>query len=177
MTDDETPVTFSDEEYDAIEAAVMETARGRWFLREFAKRNRNADTEAVLAALGKLEQAMNGEETDRTVAAIRTNLREMAEAILRTKAELGLAPSSGDDFKRFVHSASEAAGPDSDEAFEAVAEQRIRHLLQTLRDLEDHIHGTMEICDPDSAGPDGERPFSGSSRLSDEHGPRPPFLM
>lgn len=42
-------------DYDAIAAAVMETERGRWFLAEFARRNRVADTAAVLDALSALE--------------------------------------------------------------------------------------------------------------------------
>ena len=43
------------EQYEAIENAVMESARGRWFLAEYASRNRNADTETLLDALTKLE--------------------------------------------------------------------------------------------------------------------------
>jgi hypothetical protein len=42
-------------DFDEIEAAVMETARGRWFLAEYARRNRSADTAAVLEALARLE--------------------------------------------------------------------------------------------------------------------------
>ena len=33
----------NEQDYDAIREAFMETARGRWFLGEFAKRNRNAE--------------------------------------------------------------------------------------------------------------------------------------
>jgi hypothetical protein len=47
-----------DDEYDAIEAAVMETERGRWFLREFARRTRANETAALLAAIDRLENAM-----------------------------------------------------------------------------------------------------------------------
>ncbi|PRH86635.1 hypothetical protein C5L14_15025 [Labrys okinawensis] len=50
---------LSEEDYGAIEAAVMETARGRWFLAEYARRNRNADTEAVLAAIRRLERLVH----------------------------------------------------------------------------------------------------------------------
>ncbi|MGI9373607.1 MAG: hypothetical protein ACR2OJ_14035 [Hyphomicrobiales bacterium] len=46
------------EDYEAIESAVMETARGRWFLREYAHRNRNADTNVVLEAIGRIENAL-----------------------------------------------------------------------------------------------------------------------
>src|SRR3954453_3975000 len=40
----------SEEDYEAIREAFMETSRGRWFLSEYAKRNRNADTRMVLDA-------------------------------------------------------------------------------------------------------------------------------
>ncbi len=42
------------EEYHAIESAVLETARGRWFLEEFARRHRVADTQTLLDAISKL---------------------------------------------------------------------------------------------------------------------------
>jgi hypothetical protein len=45
----------SEEDYDAIREAFMETARGRWFLDEYAKRNRNADTRMVLDAVSRIE--------------------------------------------------------------------------------------------------------------------------
>src|SRR3954470_3070818 len=41
---------------DAISEAFMETSRGRWFLGEYAKRNRNADTRMVLDAVARIEQ-------------------------------------------------------------------------------------------------------------------------
>jgi hypothetical protein len=47
-----------EEDYDAISEAFMETSRGRWFLGEYAKRNRNADTSMVLDAVARIEQAM-----------------------------------------------------------------------------------------------------------------------
>jgi hypothetical protein len=52
---------LSDSDYDAIEAAVMETARGRWFLAEFARRNRHADTRMLLDALARLETVIREE--------------------------------------------------------------------------------------------------------------------
>jgi hypothetical protein len=59
----------SDTEYDAVYAAVTATERGRWFLAEYANRNRNADTQLLANALARIEaavgrdappQAMNG---------------------------------------------------------------------------------------------------------------------
>jgi hypothetical protein len=48
----------SQEDYDAIREAFMETARGRWFLDEYARRNRNADTRMVLDAVAKVEETL-----------------------------------------------------------------------------------------------------------------------
>jgi hypothetical protein len=46
----------SEADYDAIREAFMETSRGRWFLSEYAKRNRNADTRMVLDAVARIEE-------------------------------------------------------------------------------------------------------------------------
>lgn len=46
-------------EYDAVYAAVTATERGRWFLTEYASRNRHADTELITAALARIEAAID----------------------------------------------------------------------------------------------------------------------
>jgi hypothetical protein len=48
----------SEQDYDAISEAFMETSRGRWFLGEYAKRNRNADTSMVLDAVARIEESL-----------------------------------------------------------------------------------------------------------------------
>jgi hypothetical protein len=48
----------SEEDYEAIREAFMETARGRWFLDEYARRNRNADTSMVLDAVARIEETL-----------------------------------------------------------------------------------------------------------------------
>jgi hypothetical protein len=80
-------------EYEAIEAAVMETARGRWFLAEFAQRNRTADTKMLLEAIGRLEQAVTGERAAQNMDRVRFDLMEMAKAIARTKSEIAAIQS------------------------------------------------------------------------------------
>ena len=49
------PTGIVPEDYERIEAAVMETARGRWFLMEFARRQRAAETATLLEAIARLE--------------------------------------------------------------------------------------------------------------------------
>ena len=48
----------NEQDYDAIREAFMETARGRWFLGEYARRNRNADTSMVLNAVARIEETL-----------------------------------------------------------------------------------------------------------------------
>jgi hypothetical protein len=89
----------SEADYDAIREAFMETSRGRWFLTEYAKRNRNADTTMVLDAVARIEQTLAAQKqatTDdglaKALAAIRSSLEE-ARAI----AAKAFADPSRDD--------------------------------------------------------------------------------
>ena len=45
-------------EYNAVYAAVTATERGRWFLAEFANRNRKADTDLILGAIARIDEAV-----------------------------------------------------------------------------------------------------------------------
>ena len=49
-------------DYDAAYAAVTATERGRWFLAELANRNRRADTDALMAAIERVEGAVRSGE-------------------------------------------------------------------------------------------------------------------
>jgi len=74
----------SEADYDAIQEAFMETSRGRWFLGEYAKRNRNTDTKMVLDAVARIEE---------TIAASRKPVRDpqLDEALASLRAALGEA--------------------------------------------------------------------------------------
>src|SRR5262245_62123351 len=54
----------SEEDYEAIREAFMETARGRWFLGEYARRNRNADTSMVLDAVARIEETLAAQKRE-----------------------------------------------------------------------------------------------------------------
>ena len=90
----------SEEDYDAISEAFMETARGRWFLGEYAKRNRNADTRMVLDAVARIEQALAAQKTEPPDNGLAEALAAIGSAVERartaTSAALdGLAAGSG----------------------------------------------------------------------------------
>jgi chemotaxis regulatin CheY-phosphate phosphatase CheZ len=95
MSDDSVALTTippapppSEQDYEAILGAVEETVRGRWFLAEFARRNRNADTRIVLDAIGRVEAVLRGEAAPQPYDRVLFDLIEMAKAIARTRAEI-----------------------------------------------------------------------------------------
>jgi hypothetical protein len=78
----------NEQDYDAISEAFMETSRGRWFLGEYAKRNRNADTRMVLDAVARIEQSLTAQKQLEPEPVPDTGL---SDAIAAIKAALGEA--------------------------------------------------------------------------------------
>jgi chemotaxis protein CheZ len=141
------PMPLSEADYEAIESAVLETNRGRWFLSEYARRNRHADTKMLLTAIDRLEAAIRGERTAESVDRIRFDLVEMAKAIARTKAEIAAIKPDGEQHGKFgeateeldsIVGATEAATSDI-----LAAAEHIQEVAWTLREqgLE------AEVCD------------------------------
>src|ERR1700692_4787944 len=83
-----------EEDYEAISDAFMETSRGRWFLSEYAKRNRNADTRMVLDAVARIEENLAAQ---RRPAAENDGLAEALAAIGRAVDEARAAASTALD--------------------------------------------------------------------------------
>jgi hypothetical protein len=159
-----TPI--SEPEYEAIESAVMETERGRWFLKEYFRRNRNADTNVLLEAIARLEQRM---ETRKEPAENSSDIKQMAETIEHAQMVIGQS------FEEVLDS-SERALANVEEAIERIQEaawslreegapeplcddldrhasdihnacqfqerasQRLSKMVTTLRHLEERIH-------------------------------------
>ena len=123
----------SEEDYAAISEAFMETSRGRWFLTEYAKRNRNADTRLVLDAVARLEESLAAQ---RRAAAVEVEDNRQKQALAA------------------VHDAVEAAQASAFEAFDGLTlEQKlvpvrkgarvIREIAWRLRE----IGNDGRICD------------------------------
>ncbi|MEP3277331.1 MAG: protein phosphatase CheZ [Stappiaceae bacterium] len=101
------PSPYLEEDYEAIEAAVMETGRGRWFLSEFAKRNRHSDTNMLLDAIQKLGRSMQRERSVPDIDRVRLDLADMHDAIVRTKLEIQQIKHESDDGNRFTIASDE----------------------------------------------------------------------
>lgn len=62
------PAGIEESDFESIEDAVLETARGRWFLREFARRARAADNARLMDALERIERAVTGRQHEQPPA-------------------------------------------------------------------------------------------------------------
>jgi hypothetical protein len=118
----------SEADYDAIREAFMETARGRWFLGEYGKRNRNADTSMVLDAVARIEATIAAQK--------QAPSNELPDALVLIRGLLSDAKASA---------ATTMSGSDAEEALAAVNKgtRIIREIAWTLRE-----YGTdVRICD------------------------------
>ena len=114
-------------QYDLIEAAVRETERGRWFLEEYARRNRNADTDVLLGAIQRLESAVSGERGGGDAVRFRGDLMDMADAIARTRAEVAAL-----------------SGPDQGESRLTVASEALDSIVRATERATSDILGAAE---------------------------------
>jgi hypothetical protein len=94
----------SETDYHAISEAFMETSRGRWFLKEYARRNRNTDTAMVLEAVSRIESTIAAQKQQppatgladamETISAIIDDARAQAsQAVERLVSDETFAPS------------------------------------------------------------------------------------
>ena len=84
----------SEQDYDAIREAFMETARGRWFLGEYAKRNRNADTRMVLDAVARVEENLAAQRQPPPDSGLADALVAISRAVDEARAAASVAIDS-----------------------------------------------------------------------------------
>jgi chemotaxis protein CheZ len=76
------------EDYAALEATLLESPLGRWFLAEYARRNRTPETQLLLDAIDRLETAVLKPHRQIGLASVVAELEEISEAIVRTRREI-----------------------------------------------------------------------------------------
>ena len=121
----------TDGDYDAICEAFMETSRGRWFLTEYAKRNRNTDTRMVLEAIERLEQNLASQKQAQADAQIQ------AEAPVEAAPKVDLWPELAKAFtKTRIEIAQRLVREGNEEAFEAIrsSAETIKSVSWALRE-------------------------------------------
>lgn len=104
----------ADTEYRAIEAALLETARGRWFLAEHSRRSRRIETIELEDALARLKSSLR--EPPALLGRLKVELSAVEAMLGETRAELmarpretGGQPSTGAVDPRPTSSLLEAA--------------------------------------------------------------------
>ena len=75
-------------DYHAFCDALSASARGRAFLAAHARRNRNADTEQLLAAIGRLQSLVVTPAAPQTSDTIKQQLRALHDDIVTAQCEL-----------------------------------------------------------------------------------------
>jgi chemotaxis regulatin CheY-phosphate phosphatase CheZ len=142
MKQELTPLNEAD--YEAIESAVMETGRGRWFLAEFSRRNRTADTGMLLEAISRLEHSVGGERATFVAERVRQDLMDMAKAIAQLKIELA---SNDPEINRFEQATEALDGvvrtTESATSNILEAAEQIQEIAWTLREA----GAESEACD------------------------------
>lgn len=101
------PAQETDDEYRAIEQALLESARGRWFLAEHGRRARRLDSALLEDAIGRLQTSLREppallDQLQGELADLKAHLNVMREELLArpapqvsaSAAEDGTAPRS-----------------------------------------------------------------------------------
>jgi hypothetical protein len=145
-----------EEDYAAIAEAFMETSRGRWFLTEYAKRNRNADTRMVLDAVARIEQnlVVQREETLEREASLQREEGLSAQQAAEAVAAAAAAQERLTEALAAIRSSVEAAEESAVEALDSLAlEQRLAPVRKGARVLREiawrlrEIGNDGRICD------------------------------
>jgi hypothetical protein len=85
------PEGLNEADYETIEAAVMETVRGRRFLAEFARRSRVDEMRQMLDAFARLEQVVREQQAspaDPSIRLLVQRLKDVSQSLDRMVAEM-----------------------------------------------------------------------------------------
>lgn len=93
--------------FDALESAVRQTARGRAFLDEFARRLRAADTDRILSAIDRLSHIQNERASSSHLDVLRRELEMMSASIAQTRREIAAIKPETSGNNRIVEATEE----------------------------------------------------------------------
>jgi hypothetical protein len=148
-----------EEDYAAIAEAFMETSRGRWFLTEYAKRNRNADTRMVLDAVARIEKSLTDQRDETLEREASLQRLQQEEGLSAQQAAEAIAAAAAAQERltealAAIRSSVEAAEESAVEALDSLAlEQRLAPVRKGARVLREiawrlrEIGNDGRICD------------------------------
>jgi len=147
MSTSKAPSPLRKADYESIEAALLQSTRGRWFLAEYTRLNHSADTRMLLDAITKLKASVMRPREDAQKNHVRRDLLEMAEAISKTRSEINAMRSAEVDDCKF-NSATEEL-----DAIVEATEMATSDILTAAEDIQETAWllrengGAKESCD------------------------------
>ncbi len=147
MSTSKAPSLLHEADYESIEAALLQSARGRWFLAEYSRQNRSADTRMLLDAITKLEANVLRPREDAQKNHVRRDLLEMAEAISKTRSEISAMRSADVEDCKFISATEEL------DAIVEATEKATSDILTAAEDIQETAWllrengGCKESCD------------------------------
>jgi hypothetical protein len=152
-----------DIEYEAIEEAIMQNPRGRWFLNEYARRNRVADTDRLVDAIEHLyrtaiearakpqEEAAPGTDLpdanppSPNLDVIRRALHDMRHTINAARTDMAaVKPRTSDHFPNPEYDATTIVSTTERATLDILA------AVERLQDIADTLRGSgadADLCD------------------------------
>src|SRR5688500_4144208 len=134
---------LADADYDVIYATVSETAQGRRFLEEYARRCRPAEPDASLAAIERMQAAIRqGSASERIDLLL--EMADMAQTIVRMRAEiLAIKPPGRGPFEAMEELDSIVQTTESATSRILTAAEQVQEIAWTMRES-----GSVEaLCD------------------------------
>lgn len=125
-------------EYRAIETALLESARGRWFLAEHSRRARRLDSAVLQDAIGRLQTSLR--EPPALLGQLRNEIVGLQGLLRETRGALVAKPRSGEGAANSV--AALTSGPDGILA----AAEGIHELAWTLHSQEINVDTCEKIA-------------------------------
>jgi hypothetical protein len=133
---------LKDEDFEAIEAAVLETARGRWFLAEYARRQRLLETANLSKQLEQMERRLLAHRSSEDLARVQVELVDLGRTISQARQDVltafGVTKSKGSEAPRAGESRAAAA-------------QRAAQALRYLENRVEILVGNGAVAVPDLA--------------------------
>src|SRR5918992_2191633 len=125
---------LTDADYDLIYATVSETAQGRRFLEEYARRCRPAEPEASLAAIERMQAAIRQGSASKRVDLL-LEMADMAQTIVRMRAEiLAIKPPGGAPFDAMEELDSIVQTTESATSRILTAAEQVQEIAWTMRE-------------------------------------------
>lgn len=131
MSNSKAPSPIRSADYEAIEEALLQSTRGRWFLTEYTQRNRNSDTRMLLDAISKLESSVLAPQQPAKSAHLRNDLIEMAEAVSQTRSEIAAMHTPGQEDGQFTTATGEL------DAIVEATEKATSDILEAAEDIQE----------------------------------------